>query len=48
MVEEDAFNVATKINKMIVKIRFEDKNKISIAETMIEKYVDINKIYDAI
>ena len=45
MVDEDAFSIATKINQMIVKIRFEDKNKISIAENMIEKYVDIDKIY---
>ena len=47
MVNEDAFNVATKINQMIVKIRFEDKNKIHIAENMIKEYVDINKIYDS-
>jgi phosphate acetyltransferase len=45
MVEEDAFSVATKINHMIVKIRSEDKNKILIAENMIEEYVDIDKIY---
>ena len=46
MVQEDAFSVATKINHMIVKIRFEDQNKIQIAESMIEKYIDIDKIYN--
>ncbi|RAP24717.1 hypothetical protein DID73_01160 [Candidatus Marinamargulisbacteria bacterium SCGC AG-343-K17] len=45
MVEEDAFSIATKINHMIVKIRSEDKNKIAIASTLIEQYVDIDKIY---
>ena len=45
MVEEDAFSIATKINHMIVKIRSEDKNKIAIASTMIEEYVDIDTIY---
>ena len=44
MVEEDAFSIATKINHMIVKIRYEDKNKIAIASSMIEKYVDTDKI----
>ncbi len=48
MVNEDAFSVATKINHMIVKIRYEDKNKILIAEQMIEKYIDIDKIYSGI
>ena len=46
MVDEDAFSIATKINQMIVKIRSEDKSKIKIAGNMIEKYVDIDKIYD--
>lgn len=46
LVEEDAFSIATKINHMIVKIRSEDTNKIAIASTMIEKYVDIDQIYD--
>ncbi len=45
MVEEDAFSIATKINQMIVKIRSEDKNKIAIAGSIIEKYVDIDKIF---
>ena len=48
MVKEDAFSVATKINHMIVKIRIEDKNKISIAESMVDKFVDIDKIYDSL
>ena len=46
LVEEDAFSIATKINHMIVKIRSEDKNKIAIASSMIETYVDIDKIYE--
>lgn len=45
LVEEAAFSIATKINHMIVKIRSEDKNKIAIASSMIETYVDIDKIY---
>ncbi len=45
MVEEDAFSIATKINHMIVKIRSEEKNKIKIAGNMIEKYVNIDKIF---
>jgi len=45
MVEEDAFLIATKINKMIVKIQSEDKNKIEIASSMIEEYIDIDQIY---
>ena len=31
---------------MIVKIRSEDKNKIKIAGNMIEKHVDIDRIFD--
>ncbi len=45
MVEEDAFSIATKINHMIVKIRTEDKNKIAIAESIIETYVDVDQIF---
>ena len=46
LVDEDAFSIATKINHMIVKIRSEDKNKIKIAGNMIEKHVDIDRIFD--
>lgn len=48
MLEEDAFKIATKINQMIVKIRFQDTNKISIAESMVNQYVDIDAIYSKI
>jgi phosphate acetyltransferase len=44
MVEEDAFLVATKINHMIVKIRTEDKTKLAIAKSIIERHVDIDRI----
>ena len=40
-VKEDAFTVATKINNVIFKIRAEESDKITIAEEMVEKYVDI-------
>jgi BioD-like phosphotransacetylase family protein len=46
MVEEDAFLIATKINHMIVKIRSEDKNKIDIARSLIDTYVDVDAIYN--
>lgn len=45
VVEEDSFSTASKISNMIFKVRAEDKVKISETEALIEKYVDVDKIY---
>lgn len=42
--DEDAFTIATKINKVIFKIREDEAQKISIAAKIIEQYVDIDKL----
>jgi len=46
LVKEDSFAVASEINNLIFKLRSEDKSKISKIETLIEKYVDIDRIND--
>jgi BioD-like phosphotransacetylase family protein len=46
LVEEDTYSVASKINKLIVKIRPGDADKIKAAEEMVEQYVDIDRILD--
>lgn len=46
VVKRDSFSTAREINNMIFKLRSEDKGKIKKIETLVEKYVDIDKIYD--
>lgn len=47
-VERDSFSTARKINNMIFKLRAEDKEKIQKTEMLIEKYVDVEKIFKAV
>ncbi len=47
-VKKDAFSIATKINNVIFKIRADESEKIAIAEEMVEKYVDLDKICNSI
>jgi len=44
LVEDDTFTVASKIAKLIVKIRSSDIEKIRFAEEMVESYVDVDRI----
>lgn len=48
VVKEDSFSTACEISNMIFKLRVEDKAKIKRTEILIEKYVDIEKIYNLI
>lgn len=45
VVEKDSFSTAREINNMIFKLRSEDKPKIRKTQDLIEKYVDIEKIF---
>lgn len=45
-VEEDTFTVASKIAKLIVKIRPGDFEKIRAAETIVEDFVDVDRIVE--
>jgi hypothetical protein len=44
LVKEDSFAIATEINSMIFKLRSDDKEKITKIETLIEKYVNIERL----
>ena len=44
LVEEDTYTVASKIAKLIVKIRPNDFDKIRAAEEMVDQYVDVDRI----
>jgi BioD-like phosphotransacetylase family protein len=46
LVEDDTFTVASKIAKLIVKIRPSDTEKIRFAEQMVENYVDVDQIME--
>ncbi len=46
LVQEDSFAVATKISKMIIKLRAEDEGKIEKIDAMIDKHVDLNALWD--
>ena len=48
IVKEDSFSTASEISSMIFKLRAEDKAKIKKTEVLIEKYVDIDRIFDMI
>lgn len=45
LVQEDSFSTASTISNMIFKLRFEDKPKIKKTETLIAKYVDVERIF---
>jgi BioD-like phosphotransacetylase family protein len=47
-VKEDTYATACRINYLIAKIRPNDVNKISVAEELIEKYVDVDRILSLI
>ncbi|MBU2436497.1 MAG: AAA family ATPase [Candidatus Omnitrophica bacterium] len=46
IVKEDSFSTACEINKMIFKLRSEDKAKIKKVEALVEKYVDVDRIFN--
>lgn len=48
MVKQDSFSAAQEISRMIFKLRAEDTTKISKTEALIEKYVDVDRIFDMI
>jgi phosphate acetyltransferase len=48
VVKEDSFDTASRISNMIFKLRAEDKTKIRETQELIEKYVDVDRIYSAI
>ncbi len=46
LVEDDTFSVATRIDKLIVKIRSGDTEKIKATEQLIEEFVNIKRIFE--
>lgn len=48
VVKEDSFSTAREISNMIFKLRAEDEAKIKKTETLIEKYVEVDRIFDMI
>lgn len=46
LVKEDTYTVASKIAKLIVKIRPSDTEKIQAAEQLVDGYVDVDRILD--
>jgi len=46
LVEDDTFSVATKIDRLIVKIRSSDRDKIEATERLVEDFVDVNRIFE--
>lgn len=44
IVEEDSFAVATKINKMLFKLRAEETEKIDVIQSLVEQYVQVDHI----
>jgi len=46
LANEDTYTVASKINKLIIKIRPGDTQKIRAAEDLVEQYVDVDRILD--
>lgn len=47
-VPEDTYTVASKIAKLIVKIRPTDEEKIRVAEELVDEYIDVDKIIETI
>lgn len=48
LVEEDSFAVATKINKMLFKLRSEETDKITKIQSLVETHVDLDAICAAL
>lgn len=48
LVSEDAFSVATKINRSIFKLRTEETEKINMSKQLVEDYVDIDRILECL
>ena len=46
LVDDDTYTVASKIAKLIVKLRPEDAEKISAAEDLVDEYVDVDRLLD--
>jgi BioD-like phosphotransacetylase family protein len=46
LVDQDTFTVASRIAKLIVKIRPGDFDKITAAEEMVEEYVDVDRLIE--
>tara|TARA_A100001015_G_scaffold167559_1_gene186282 strand:- start:6037 stop:7158 length:1122 start_codon:yes stop_codon:yes gene_type:complete len=46
LVKEDSFTIATKINNMIFKIGHKESDKIEKIQSIFEKYVDVDFIYE--
>ena len=44
LVQEDSFTVATKINNMLMKVRTDEPEKIEKIQTLVEDYVDVDRI----
>lgn len=44
LVEEDSFDIATKITKMLVKVRATEPDKIAKIQNLVEQYVDVDDI----
>ena len=47
-VQEDTYTVASRIAKLIVKIRPTDEDKIRVAEEMVDRYVNVDRIIEKI
>jgi hypothetical protein len=48
LVEEDTYTVATKISKLIIKIRPGDTEKIRAAEDLVSEFVDVDRMLEAL
>ena len=46
LVKDDTYTVASKIAKLIVKLRPGDHEKIRVAEELVDKYVDVDRILE--
>ncbi|MHB9036129.1 MAG: phosphotransacetylase family protein [Armatimonadota bacterium] len=46
LVKEDTYTIASKIAKLIVKIRSGDSEKISAAEALVDEFVDVDRIIE--
>jgi len=46
LAEEDTYQVASKVHDLMVKIKPEDKDKIKIVRSVINKYVDIDRLLE--
>ena len=48
LVKEDSFSAASDISHMIFKLKAEDREKIKRTEVLIERYVDVDKIFNMV